>query len=299
MMTRRTLETAGFFTIAAALHVSAAAILLPDQVQKGAVADAPPAALAAGGEEIRSMVSDWETPPQVQDIATLAEPQPMPDPQPQPQPQPDDLPQVAPAPQPQMAAPEPELARPNLPAPPPPRIELAQLDLPDLQEFTPPQIETEPALTLQASARPDPRPERRQPEAQRQAAPAAAKPAAAPAAQRAGQGGQAQASRPSGGSGGASAATRASALAQWSAQIQSCFARQLSRVSGGRGGRVAVNISIGRNGGVQGAALAGGTGNTRTDAQILRSIQRVRSCPAAPAALTDPSYTFQQPFTIR
>ncbi|MGZ3217859.1 energy transducer TonB family protein [Paracoccus sp. T5] len=298
MMTRRTLETAGFFTIAAALHVSAAAVLLPDQVQRGAVAEAPPAALAAGGEEIRAMVSDWETPPEVEEMADLAEPEPMPEPQPQPQP--DNLTQVAPIPQPQMIAPESDLARPNLPEPPPPpRIAPAQLDLPDLQEFAPPQIETEPALTLEASARPDPRPKRRAPEAQarkpepqRQAAPAAA-----PPAQAAGQGGQA--SRPGGGSGGASAATRASALAQWSAQIQTCLARQLSRVSGGRGGRVAVNISVGRDGRVQGAVLAGGTGDARVDAQVLRGIQRVRSCPAAPAALTDPSYTFQQPFTIR
>lgn len=296
------LETAGFFTIAAALHVSAAAILLPDQVQRGAVAEAPPAALAAGGEEIRAMVSDWERPPEVQKMADLAEPEPMPEPQPQPQPQPDDLTQVAPIPQPQMIAPAPDLARPNLPEPPPPpRIAPAQLDLPDLQEFAPPQIETDPALTLEASARPDPRPKRRQPEPQarkseRQRQPA---PAAAPPAQAAGQGGQAKARRPGGGGGGASAATRASALAQWSAQIQTCLARQLSRVSGGRGGRVAVNISVGRDGRVQGAALAGGTGDARVDAQVLRGIQRVRSCPAAPAALTDPSYTFQQPFTIR
>lgn len=300
MITRRALETAGFFTIAAALHVSAAAILLPDQVQKGAVADAPPAALAAGGEEVRAMVSDWETPPEVQKTADLAEPEPVPEPMPQPQP--DDLPQVVPAPQPQMVAPEPDLARPNLPAPPPPPpIEPARLDLPDLQEFAPPQIDTEPALTLQASARPDPRPKRRQAEAQpRKPEPQnRVAPAATPPAQSAGQGGQAQASRPSGGSGGASAATRASALAQWSVQIQNCFARQLSRVSGGRGGRVAVNIVIGRDGRVQGTALAGGTGDARIDAQVLQGIRRVRSCPAAPAALTDPSHTFQQPFTIR
>lgn len=256
------------------------------------------------------MVSDWETPPEVQQVA---QPDSVAEPVPEPQPQPGDLPQVAPEPPPQMFAPAAPLARPNLPEPPPlPRIEPAQLDLPDLQEFAPPQIDPESALTLQASARPDARPKRRQPDAQsaaqprapepqRQTAPAAARPAPQPAqpAQRAGQGGQAQASRPGGGSGGASAATRASALAQWSAQIQTCLARQLSRVSGGRGGRVAVNISVGRDGRVQGAALAGGTGDARIDAQVLRGIQRVRSCPAAPAALTDPSHTFQQPFTIR
>ncbi|MGR3197445.1 MAG: hypothetical protein ACU0HS_00050 [Paracoccus sp. (in: a-proteobacteria)] len=63
MISRRTLETAGFFTIAAALHVSAAAIMLPEQLERGEPADAPPAALAAGGVEVQAMVEAWEPHP--------------------------------------------------------------------------------------------------------------------------------------------------------------------------------------------------------------------------------------------
>ncbi|WP_410218061.1 energy transducer TonB [Paracoccus sp. (in: a-proteobacteria)] len=314
MISRRTLETAGFFTIAAALHVSAAAIMLPDRLERGTAAEAPPAALAAGGEEIQSLVSEWEAPPEVAAAADLAEPQPITEPEPPVRAEPREMPplQTAMVPPPLMVQPDPTPVRPNLPEPPAPepereRIDPADLDLPELQEFTPPRIDVEPSLTLEASARPDRRPERRRPKPQRQPDPepspqrqqaAREAPAAAQPAQRAGQGGQAQSSSAGGGGGGSSAATRASAMAQWEAQIQACIARQLSRIRGGSTGRVIANISITRNGRIQGVSLAGGTGDPRADLQILRGIQRVRSCPAAPAAVTDPAFTFQQPFAI-
>lgn len=310
MITRRTLETAGFFTIAAALHVSAAAIMLPDQLERGAAAEAPPAALSAGGEEIRSMVEAWEAPPETETAPEIATPQPPPEPElaPQPaEPVPEPAPvQTAAAP---LALPDPAPSQPNLPPPPEPVApEPAELDLPELQQLPSPRIETASPLALEASSRPDRRPARQprpepEPESRRAAAPspqpAREAPAPAQPAQRAGEGGQSQRSSAGGGGGGVSDQTRASAMAQWTAQIATCIGRQFSRVSGARGGRIVVNISIARNGRVQGATLISGTGDARVDGQVVRTAQRLRACPAAPAAVTDATHTFTTPFTLQ
>lgn len=307
MTSRRILETAGFITIAAALHVSAAAFLLPEQVQQGDVAEAPPAALAAGGEEVQAMVSDWETPPELEMPSEMAEPQPQPQPEPLPELAAPEAPpvQMALAPPP-MAMPDPAPARPNLPEPPAPRIDPAELDLPELQSFDPPVIETpEPALTLAASARPERRPERqpaRQPERQQapREAPAPAQPAPAQSApQRAGQGGQSQASSQGGGGGGASAQQRASLQAQWGGQIRSCISRRASAPRGARqGGRVVLALTIGRDGRVQGVGVAGSSGQPALDQAAVSAAQRAGRCPAAPAGLTEASYSFQLPISL-
>ena len=306
MFSRRTLETAGFFTIAAALHVSAAAFLLPDQLQQGKAVPAPastPATLAAGGVEVQAMVEDWETPPDTEIATEMTQPEvetatdDLPTPE-------DITPQLAALPD--MAPPEASNARPNLPPPPPaPRIDPATLDLPELQEMTPPEILPDTALAAserpdRKPARPKPQPARQQPARQQAAPTRTAEPARTqPAApQRAGQGGQSARSNQGGGGGGVSAQTRASLTQQWGAQINACLARQLSRVTGARGARAVINVRVARNGRVQSASVAGSTGNPRVDQEVLRAVQRTRSCPAAPAQLTDASYGFQQPFTI-
>ncbi|TJZ93321.1 energy transducer TonB [Paracoccus gahaiensis] len=317
MITRRTLETAGFFTIAAALHVSAAAIMLSDRLERGDAAEAPPAALSAGGEEIRAMVEAWESPPETETAPEIAATEPQPQPEPAPPPA-EPAPESAPAPlaAPPLAPPDPAPTQPNLPPPPEPvapepepdPIEPAELDLPELQQLTPPTIEVASPLALEASSRPDRRPARQprpepEPEPRRAAAPAPQPAREAPAqaqpAQRAGEGGQSQRSSAGGGGGGVRAETRASAMAQWTAQIATCIGRQFSRVSGARGGRIVVNISIARNGRVQGATLISGTGDARVDGQVVRTAQRLRACPAAPAAVTDATHTFTTPFTLQ
>ncbi|WP_111558130.1 energy transducer TonB family protein [Paracoccus sediminilitoris] len=317
MMSLRMLETAGFFTIAAALHVSAAAMMLPqDELEKGAAMDAPPASLAAGGPEAQALVEAWETEPD-----TAEQPE-----QVQPEPESADLPDasVEEAPQmaalPDMAPPMPTAARPNLPPPPElepvpepepepePRIDPATLDLPDLQQMTPPDIKPDTALV--ASARPDRKPARPkpqpkvepQPETQARpepASPAPARAAEAQPARRQGNGGTSQASGQGGGGGGVSAQTRANLKAQWGAQINQCLARQLSRISGGRGQQVNIDVTVARSGQIQGASLAGSTGNARVDQQIQRALQRTGRCPAAPAGVTEAAVAFRQPFALR
>ena len=308
-MARRLLETAGFITIAAALHVSAAAMLIPTEAAKGPLQDAAPAPLAAGSPAIEKMVSEWEAPPDVEaELAPVKADQP---PEPQIEPARSDPPQssqvAAATPQPMMPVPPAE-ARPNLPEQPPEPVRRIDKDaLPEFQSFDPPEIEVAPALTLDASARPaarpvtksppqpqkqaepEPRRQQSQPEPRRQAAPA-----------QPGQGGQAQTSQApaNDGGGGASPQQIARAEASWRQQVGSCMARSVSRVSGGRGARLAVNFVLAPNGRVIGASLAGSSGNGRVDQQVLRAVQRAR-CPAAPATMRQSQVQFTQPFMIR
>ncbi|WP_265502082.1 energy transducer TonB family protein [Paracoccus beibuensis] len=310
MIPRRTLETAGFFTIAAALHVSAAAILLPDQLQRGEAADAPPAALAAGGEEVRSMVSEWETPPEIETAAEPVQPQQQPEPIEAPEPVSAEEPPVMAAAAPSLSAPETPPVQPNLPEPPEPApIDPAQLDLPDLRPMDPPEIEVESQLALDASSRPlrrpEPQPEpepRREPapEPQRQqAAERSPAPAAVQPAQRAGQGGQSQASSQGGSGGGVSAATRANAMSQWGGQIRSCINRRVRAPRGLRqGGTVVLAINVSRSGAIQGIGVAGSSGQPAVDQAVADGARRAGRCPSAPDALTDSVYSFTLPIQL-
>jgi protein TonB len=214
---------------------------------------------------------------------------------------------------PDMAPPETSNARPTLPPPlEAPRIDPATLDLPELQQMTPPDIQRDTALA--SSERPDRKPVRAAPKAEparqapaqqtaRQTAPArTTAPAAqtAPAArQRAGQGGERQAASQGGGGGGVSAQTRASLTQQWGAQINQRISRQLARVGGTSGRRATMQIVIARNGRIQSVSLLSSTGDARLDQDILRAAQRTGSVPPAPAGLTDPTYTFSQVFRLR
>lgn len=313
MTQTRIMETAGFVLIAAALHVSAAAIMLPNAVQQGLAANAPAAALMAGSPEVEALVEAWEAEPEAEtEIAPPDEMAAPPDAAP-------DLPEVdvaaavaAPEPPPALSTPEPVAARPNLPPPPEPQVEIVPPELPELRSFDPPKIEFDPALTLEASARPEQRPRRPepqqqqvrrtepQPQQQRRAEPQQDQPrqrqAAAPPP---GQGGQSAArSAPGGGGGGVSASQRASLQAQWQQQISSCLMRNIARTSGGSGLRATLSIQIARNGRIQAAQVTGTSGNARVDREIARGAQRSR-CPAAPAELTNASYAFTQPISIR
>ncbi|MBU3030009.1 TonB family protein [Paracoccus marinaquae] len=312
MARSRSLEIAGFVVIAAALHVSAAAVMLPEQMKRGAFYDAPPAVLAAGSVDMAGLVSEWDAPPEptteivettppappveeVQDEAPLSEQPPV---------------VTAMAPPPALLPPETSAVRPNLPEPPAPQPEIVPPELPELQSFSPPEIV--PPLRLDASARPmqrpDPKPEpqreirkqaqpKAEPERQKARTEAPRQPQAA-APSRAGQGGQSAASSSGGGGGGVSAKQRASMQAKWHAQISSCLLRSIARTSGGSGLRATLSVRVGRNGRVQAASVTGSSGQARIDREIARGAQRAR-CPAAPKELTDASYSFTQPISIR
>ncbi|MFN3278784.1 MAG: cell envelope integrity protein TolA [Paracoccus hibiscisoli] len=292
MVSRRVLETAGVFTIAAALHVSAAVMMLPQEAQRGAGAGSAPAQVAAGGEAVQAMVADWESPPEI------AMPQPM-----TPQAEPPDMPMAAAVPP---AMPAPAMPTPPMPAPEAPA---AMPNLPPPRAV--PDVEPASQLALDASSRPQARPERRAPptsEPQREARPRDPAPAEAvrgdrdQQAQRGGQGGSAAQTREAGGGGGASAsaAQRDNAMAQWSGRIQSCIGRRASAPRNARGqGTVLLALTVGRDGTIRGVGVAGSSGDAVMDQAAVTAAQRARRCPAAPGALTEAAYPFHLPITLR
>jgi protein TonB len=318
MAQRRIWETAGFFTIAAALHVSAAALMLPDSAQEGAALPGPVGELSAGGAEIQAIVAEWEQGPEISATTDMVPPEDMAEPQ-QPEPVIDEAPVMAAlTPPPMMTASEAAPTRPNLPEPPEPQPEVVEPILPELQSFTPPEIEADPALTLEASARPQQRPEpqpKAEPEPKREAKEGAPKGAAKPKATRQGavgdtpragaaapqgQGGSAPAGSAGGGGGGVSKQQRASLMSQWGGQIRSCISRRASAPRGVReGGRVTLNLSVSRSGSIQGVGIAGSSGNGALDEAAVRAAQRAGRCPRAPAQLTDASYSFQLPINLQ
>ncbi|MDP5307937.1 hypothetical protein [Paracoccus spongiarum] len=308
MASGRLFETTGFILIAAALHVSAAAIMIPDPTRQGDPLTAPAAQarLAAGSADLADLVAEWDAPPQPTPEAAALDAAPLPEP-------PAEAPiGTAMAPPPALATPAPLAMRPNLPPPPEPQREpqprIPPDDLPPLHSFAPPVFEAAPPLRLEASARPEPRPARPEPgrdtrarEPQRPRAESPRDPApqrrqaAAPAPR--GQGGQAARSA-SGGAGGLSSSQRASLQARWQAQISACLLRSIARTSGGSGLRATLVVQVGRNGRVQAAQVTGSTGNARIDREIARGAGRAR-CAAAPAGLSEGSYAFTQPISIR
>ncbi|MDO5643206.1 MAG: TonB family protein [Paracoccus sp. (in: a-proteobacteria)] len=284
------LEKLGFVAIAAALHMIAAVMLTRGDAAQGMQAPLPPTEIAAGGEEILSMIESWETPPDVQpELETLQQPEaPV-------QPEMAEMPEIEMPAAPRLAAP-PSEARPNLPEPPRP--------LPVIDE---PEPEPVSDYLLSVSDRPlarperprDPAPRRQEPrsEPRRQQATPGPERAQPAAPSRAGQGGEARA-RSSSGGGGTSAQQTAQVEASWRQQVGNCIARSVSRVSGGRGSHMAVNFVMARSGKVQGVSLTQSSGDSRADGRVVQAVQRA-SCPAAPASLPGAQYTFTQRFTIR
>lgn len=287
-MAARVWEIAGFITIAAALHVSAAALMMPQSSPAGAIsADVgPPAALSAGSEALADLVAEWEAPPEIAMAAPIAAP-------------------VEPE-QPVLVEPSTDLAMPEpVPTPEPPVTPVAPV-LPDLESFTPPEFEAaEPALALAASDRPQRRPEAKpEPQPRAQSRAEAPKKTAQPAArsQPAGQGGaagqqQARRSSGGGGGGGASPQQQANAEARWKGQLAACLSRSIGRPSGARGARMAVAVTIARNGRIQAVSVAASSGNPRVDQEVMRGAKRAR-CPAAPSILSRAQYSIVQPISI-
>lgn len=236
-------------------------------------ADMPQGAEAAAGLDARPEVEAEEEP---------APEEPQPEPQAEPEPQ---------------SVPEPDqVVEP---------IDPATLDLPDFQQFAPPDIPVRTALALDSSTRPQRRPEPQpEPEPRRDPEPAAERqpePQRRQAAQAAGQRGQAETSRPAGNAqgGGASRQAAADAASLWGAQVGACIQRRASLPRNVRqGGRVNLALTVSRSGAIQGVGIAGSSGSPNVDQAALTAAQRAGRCPAAPAALTDPIYSFTLPIRL-
>ncbi|WP_420023067.1 energy transducer TonB family protein [Cereibacter azotoformans] len=200
----------------------------------------------------------------------------------------------------EMAEPEPDLS----PPPPDLRPPTETVDLPDIPvptpetfsyEPPPPPPEEEQVAEIPPDVRPVPRPERETPAERKPDPPTReVKKAAAPPSR--------QAAAPPAQTPGRAAATASrgqieNLTAKWGAEIRQRIQR---RTRGARGmtGEVTVRLTVAQGGSLGGVAILRSSGDARLDQLALRAVQSAGRFPAAPAALTDPSYTFTLPITF-
>lgn len=299
MPSRRILETSGFIIVAASLHVALAAVVLSDGSAPGALSATPVAAVAAGSGELQEMIAGWDAPPIAEETPEFSQPEAPQETEVEP-PVTDEQPAVAalPVPAPVSVAPEVSPVRPNLPEPPEPQPVVAEPELPELQNFSPPEIKVDPALVLTASEHPQRRPDKPKPEPETRRK---AEPTPEPARQQQAQPQQSRAASGGGGGGsGTSAAQQASLESQWASQLVSCISRRARAPSSIRqSGQVTLRLQISRNGTVQGVSLSASSGVAALDQVAIRAAQGVGRCPAAPAELTKASYLFSLPIHLQ
>ena len=314
-------EKALFAALATGLHVLAFAAV-PDggEHSRGAGGDRL-VTLQGASPQLSAMVADWEAPPELAATPELAALAPAPDQQTA-----LDLPQVDGADRPvaQVARPD-RPRRPVDPRPVPPLMARPAPPLANAPALPPVSADSEAAPVspeapaLVAVSRPTTRMKPDTPvapsppelsEARETAAPPApAKPearpqrrtrpstAAAPAQKAAGSGGAKQA----GTSGRADTATlstgqRRSLMANWGARIRTRIERRKRHPRGVRGGgRVVLNLQVGRNGDLRSVAVRQSSGNADLDAAAVQAVRRAGHFPAAPDGLKDPVYRFSLP----
>jgi len=314
-------EKAIFAALAAGLHVLAfAAVPGGGEQSRGAGGDRL-VTLQGATAQLSALVADWEAPPEVAVPPDLAAPARAPD-----QLTALDLPQVDRADRPvaQVARPDrprapvdPRPVPPLMPRPVPPLTNAPALPsvvadsgaAPLAPEVPAPVAVSRPSATMKPIAPAAPSPPELSEARETAAPPAPAKPearpqrqarpstAAAPAQKAAGSGGAKQA-----GTGGrADTATlstgqRRSLMAKWGARIRTRIERRKQHPRGLRGGgRVVLNLQVGRNGDLRSVAVRQSSGNAQLDAAAVRAVRRAGRFPAAPDGLKDAVYRFSLP----
>ncbi len=167
---------------------------------------------------------------------------------------------------------------------------------------TPPAAETSgrQATKPQASKRDATKPHSRTPAAR----PAARKTTETPAAKRpagpaadtpkAGARPQSAAAAPHSGGGG----PVADALKQYQARVRADIEREIGRMPRERKGSAQVRLSLTRGGALSGARIARSSGDPSVDRTIVHAVKRACPFPAAPASLTEASFTWVIRITI-
>jgi protein TonB len=179
----------------------------------------------------------------------------------------------APAPPPAETAP----AMPAFAAPPPPEAE------------APPRLDTASAPPPEAprAPPPPPRPERRSADATTQSGVGAG-------------GGFASGGGEAGGAQALSAGALRALEAEWGAAILARIARAQRYPEGDHGsGTARVILTLARDGRLQGLSLAASSGSAALDEAALGAVRRAGRFPAAPAGLSEASYSFRVPMTFR
>ncbi len=259
----RYFEPLAFLGLATALHAGAFVTL----GRGGAASEEGGEAtvvLQAAGDEVATLVAQWERPPEViSDLPSFAAPA---------MPQAPALPARATAPAFQTPA---ALPTPALEAPPDPDI-------------------SQPAARPDP-VRPRPRSERRAP----RPVEAAATPRQEQPRQTNTSAGQQQAAAATQARR-LTAGQLQSLEAEWGATILSRIARQ-QRYPQGRHGTatVRVQLTVSRDGRLQAVGLSASSGSQALDRAALDAVRRAGRFPAAPQGLTKASYTFRVPMTFR
>lgn len=270
-------EFSSFAGLALALHVAALHSLPEGSQSAGAGGDALVTVVSASAG-LSDMVTKWERPPDAAQVVPEAMPPAMPA---------EEMPKADAVAQPQVE----RMAAPGLPMPSSADKAMSRLStaVPD----QPPRVVEAPLPGVRPKSRPE-----------AAANPPAAMPApasprrakAAPQAPRTAAGSGAAAAR--GTSGPSDAATltasaRQSLLAEWGGKIRSRIDR--ARPQGSGRGTVTVLIKVRRDGVIQSVGLAKSSGQDALDRIAMRTVQQAGPMPPAPAALTDPTYSFRLP----
>lgn len=86
-------------------------------------------------------------------------------------------------------------------------------------------------------------------------------------------------------------------MSEWAAGILRRIERSRPRVS--EIGAVVLRMTVSRNGTLVALGISRSSGNATVDQAAIQAVQRAGRFPAAPAALTEPSYAFSLPIRFQ
>jgi protein TonB len=124
---------------------------------------------------------------------------------------------------------------------------------------------------------------------------AAAKKAAGPAAEKQKAGTPRTGSAPRAAGGGPAA----DALKQYQAKVRADIEREVRRTPVSRTGVASIRFTFSRTGALSGAAVARSSGDPTIDRAALQAVKRASPFPAAPAELSQPTFTLTVPIRMR
>jgi periplasmic protein TonB len=264
-------EFTGFAGLALALHVAAFQGVPHGSESAGSGGDAVVTVAAVSGA-LSEMVALWDQPPEVTEVVPAAMPQPAVDPV-------------------QTAALSPDASQPPATGNPPslaPALPMREAALPELarQSAAPPpaqQVDLPPKI--RPAARPTSQPTKPTPTVSQPPRAATIAAGRGATAERGTRGPAEIASL--------SKAARQTLIAEWGGKIRNRIDRAKPRGTGR--GSVTLHLTIGRNGTLQQAAIAASSGQGHLDQRALQAVSTAGRFPAAPAGLTDASYSFRLP----
>lgn len=297
MSARGALQAALALSVAAGLHLAgfAAWSSSPGSAVSAGDGGADMISLVAASDDLDAMVADWDRPPALDLMPPAAA---MPPPPPEAPPQMFAAETFAPkAPPLAMLAPPLPEAAPSMVAlaPPEPSASMAPQTSPKPRARpVPPKAAEKVVPNTKTKTTAKTNTKTNTPEAPKPAAPAqGGKAAGSGKGAQAGDGGTAKAAT-------LSRAQANSLMASWGASIRAAVERKKRHPSaaGRASGRVSLNLTVARNGMLQGVTVASSSGNPALDQAAVAAVKRAGRFAPAPKGLGDASYTFSLPISF-